>query len=311
MKTTRNCVAAISGLMLLAAVFVSSASAQSQRTFVSGVGSDANPCSRVAPCRTFTQAISQTNAGGEIYALDSAGYGPFAISKSVAIVAPLGVTAGISVFSGDGIDVNVGPADKVILRGLTINSQGTGGNGVLFSNAGPAGGVLHVENCVVNGFNKVESAGIAFLGAGHLFVKDTVVRGNWAGIQMSGPVQGQATASIDRVRMEDNTRGLSVSDGAQASVRESVASGNDSGIVGIASGGVAELNVESCLIAGNNIGANASGTLAIVRISNCTVTDNTFGLAVGPGGFILSRGNNTVEGNGTNTQGGIGTYNPK
>src|SRR5215472_18109741 len=86
---------------LFAILSVTSASAQVQRTFVSGGGIDSNPCSRTAPCRTFTQAISQTNAGGEVYVLDSAGYGPFTITKSVAIVAPQGVTAGISVFSGD------------------------------------------------------------------------------------------------------------------------------------------------------------------------------------------------------------------
>jgi hypothetical protein len=92
----------------LALVLASVAQAQVQRTFVSGLGSDSNPCSRTAPCRTFTQAISQTNTGGEVYVLDSAGYGAFTIAKSVTIVAPQGVVAGISVFSGDGIDVNAG-----------------------------------------------------------------------------------------------------------------------------------------------------------------------------------------------------------
>src|SRR5215471_16146383 len=93
---------------------ISSASAQVQRTYVSGLGSDANPCSRTAPCRTFTQAISQTNPGGEVYVLDTAGYGPFAITKTLSVVAQ-GVTAGISVFSGDGNDINAGPTDTVIL----------------------------------------------------------------------------------------------------------------------------------------------------------------------------------------------------
>src|SRR5215471_7392386 len=92
--------------------------AQVQRTFVSGGGSDLNPCSRTAPCRTFGQAISQTNSGGEVYVLDSAGFGAFAITKPVSIVAPQGVTAGISVFSGDGITINAGASDVIILRGL-------------------------------------------------------------------------------------------------------------------------------------------------------------------------------------------------
>src|SRR5215472_5606673 len=76
----------LAGLCLLLTVLVSGASGQ-QRTFVSGLGSDGNPCTRQAPCRTFTQAISQTTAGGEVVVLDSSGYGAFTIAKSVAIIA--------------------------------------------------------------------------------------------------------------------------------------------------------------------------------------------------------------------------------
>src|SRR5215472_10738671 len=134
------------GPALLVVLFASGASAQVQRTFVSGLGSDANPCSRTAPCRTFGQAISQTNPNGEVIVLDSAGYGPFTISKAVSITAPPGVYAGISVFSGDGIDINAGASDIVILHGLTINNQGSSGSGAVFN----TGGALQVEACVIN-----------------------------------------------------------------------------------------------------------------------------------------------------------------
>jgi hypothetical protein len=40
--------------------------AQNNRTFISGDGSDTNPCSLTLPCRTFGQAISVTNSGGEV-----------------------------------------------------------------------------------------------------------------------------------------------------------------------------------------------------------------------------------------------------
>jgi hypothetical protein len=40
--------------------------AQASRTWVSGVGDDANPCSRTAPCKTFAGAISKTAVNGEI-----------------------------------------------------------------------------------------------------------------------------------------------------------------------------------------------------------------------------------------------------
>lgn len=41
------------------------ASAQATRTWVSGVGDDANPCSRTAPCKTFAGAISKTAPAGK------------------------------------------------------------------------------------------------------------------------------------------------------------------------------------------------------------------------------------------------------
>src|SRR5215467_9895859 len=73
-------IASIFGSTLLVTLLASAAPAQVQRTFVSGLGNDANPCSRTAPCRTFTQAMSQTNSGGEVIVLDSAGYGPTSIT---------------------------------------------------------------------------------------------------------------------------------------------------------------------------------------------------------------------------------------
>jgi len=77
----------------------------------------------MAPCRTFGQAISQTNQGGEVIVLDSAGYGPTTINKAISLIAPPGVYAGISVFTGDGIDIQAGSSDTVIVRGLTVNDQ--------------------------------------------------------------------------------------------------------------------------------------------------------------------------------------------
>src|SRR5499427_5490677 len=96
----------------LAATFASSgAFAQANRTFVSGTGSDGNPCSLSAPCRSFQGALAQTNAGGEIAVLDTAGYGAVTITKAISIVNEEGVEAGISVTSGVGITINAGATD--------------------------------------------------------------------------------------------------------------------------------------------------------------------------------------------------------
>ena len=59
--------------------------AQASRTWVSGVGDDANPGSRTAPCKTFAGAISKTAASGEIDCIDSGGFGAVTITKSITI----------------------------------------------------------------------------------------------------------------------------------------------------------------------------------------------------------------------------------
>ena len=76
------------GLLLFLLLWPAEAGAQAQRTFVSGVGSDGNPCSRTAPCRTISQALMGTSSGGEVIVLDSAGYGPVTITQAVSIIAP-------------------------------------------------------------------------------------------------------------------------------------------------------------------------------------------------------------------------------
>ena len=61
--------------------------AQATRTWVSGTGDDANPCSRTAPCKTFAGSISKTAASGEISVLDAGNFGALTITKALSIVA--------------------------------------------------------------------------------------------------------------------------------------------------------------------------------------------------------------------------------
>ena len=80
---TRFAVAAAA--VFCALLFAAPANAQATRTWISGVGDDANPCSRTAPCKTFAGAISKTAAGGEIDCLDPGGFGTVTITKSITI----------------------------------------------------------------------------------------------------------------------------------------------------------------------------------------------------------------------------------
>src|SRR5438046_2355463 len=72
-------------VVIFALTVASAVQAQATRTWVSGVGDDANPCSRTAPCKTFAGAISKTFIGGEIDALDPGGFGTVTITKSITI----------------------------------------------------------------------------------------------------------------------------------------------------------------------------------------------------------------------------------
>src|SRR5664279_823389 len=108
--------------LILASAFASfqttPAFAQATRTWVSGVGDDVNPCSRTAPCKTFPGAISKTAAGGEIDCLDPGGFGAVTITKSITIACEGTGEGGILVAGTNGVTVNAGPNDMVILRGL-------------------------------------------------------------------------------------------------------------------------------------------------------------------------------------------------
>src|SRR6476661_3731935 len=160
------------------------AGAQASRTWVSGVGDDANPCSRTAPCKTFAGAISKTAAGGEIDALDPAGYGAVTITKGITIDGGGGQVASVLVSGTNGIVVAAGPSDVVILRNLRINGIGTGINGIRFL----SGKALVVENCNIFGFTN-NGIDIATAGGGQVFVTGTSSRNNGrAGLEIESTI---------------------------------------------------------------------------------------------------------------------------
>src|SRR2546423_793586 len=113
------------------------ANAQATRTWVSGVGDDANPCSRTAPCKTFAGAISKTASPGIINCLDPGGFGAVTITKSITIDCT--GTMGSVLSSGvQGVIINALSTSNVVLRGIDINGAGTtlGTNGINIAQAG-------------------------------------------------------------------------------------------------------------------------------------------------------------------------------
>src|SRR5215467_6590981 len=127
---------------------------QATRTWVSGVGDDANPCSRTAPCKTFAGAISKTAAGGEIDALDPAGFGALTITKAITLDGGGGQVASVLVAGTNGIVVQAGPNDVVIIRNLRINGISGSGNGGFNGIRFLSGKDLNVENDFIFGFTQ-------------------------------------------------------------------------------------------------------------------------------------------------------------
>src|ERR1700759_1347561 len=68
------------------AAMTTAVQAQATRTWVSGVGDDANPCSRTAPCKTYAGAISKTAAHGKITCLYPGDCASVPIPKSLILV---------------------------------------------------------------------------------------------------------------------------------------------------------------------------------------------------------------------------------
>ena len=280
-------------LLMIVSVCSSQAQAQATRTWVSGVGDDANPCSRTAPCKTFAGAISKTAAGGEISVLDPGGFGAVTITKSITING-YGQIAGILSAGTNGIVINAAATDKVILKNLSIVGAGTGLDGIRFL----AGNELVVENVQIS---NVTSDGIeaALTNGGRLFVKDVNITAcGGSGIKIS-TAAGVATASLDDVRIQNVVNGVEVGAGSNFVMiqRSSIVSNSSNGILAATSPAV--ISVENSTIAFNNNGVNANVAGTTIRISGNGIYNNTTGVKFVAGAIVESDGTNKLAGNGS------------
>lgn len=264
------------------------------RTWVSGVGDDANPCSRTAPCKTFAGAISKTFPGGEISVLDPGGFGAVTITKSVTLNGD-GTLASIFVGGTNAFNISAGAGDTVILRNLKIFGGDSGLVGVKLNSAG----AVHIENCHIYSFT---SHGIDMSpAAGTLFVKDTNIKkcgGNGINVTSAGIVR----AAIEDVRMDQCSVGCRAGSGARVTLRNCHMSGNGTGFKAeqtAADNPIATL--ERCRMSENaTAGVQAGPGSPVVHLSQCYVVNNgANGLSVSGGGQILSYGNNVVVTNAT------------
>jgi hypothetical protein len=271
------------------------AQAQATRTWVSGVGDDANPCSRTAPCKTFAGAISKTAAGGEIDCLDPGGFGVVTITKSITIDGT-GTFGSILASGTTGVIVNVSNG-RVRLRGLSINgANGTpspGVDGIRFI----SGVSVDVEDCVIDGFN---TSGINISSSTQsnlLMVRNTVIRNCGVGINITNTGGFTTALELDHVNIfRSGTHAINAGNGTAGSITRSVISGSSGNGIN-ASSGTATFSVTDSTISDNSTGISTVAS-AHVRIARCLITGNVN--AFGLGGAIDTGGNNTIMGNGTN-----------
>jgi hypothetical protein len=247
---------------------------QASRTWVSGVGDDANPCSRTAPCKTFAGAISKTAAGGEIDALDPAGFGALTITKAITIDGGGGQVASVLVAGTNGIVVQAGPSDVVILRNLRINGIGSGINGIRFL----SGRDLNVENVYIFGFtaNGIDIA-LNQGTAASVHILNSVMKNNGGvGVRATNAVAPPVQVLVDNSAAILDNIGIEAAQHSRVIVNRSLA--NKAAADGMkaddATSVDAQLSIDHSEITDNANGVTA-GTGGSVAVGDCKIANNS------------------------------------
>jgi hypothetical protein len=260
------------------------AEAQATRTWVSGVGDDANPCSRTAPCKTFAGAISKTAPNGYIDVLDPGSFGAVTITKNITIDGTPFMAAVLNTVGGSGIVIN-GAGIKVTLRGLDIEGASTGGIGVRII----AASTVNIENCHITDW---ATAAIDYQSAGGLLtVADTEIKRSTIGINVTS-----GRAMVENVHSDFNTSGIKANASAQITVRNSYVSGGGEGFALTAASSI--INVQNSVTQANTFGVNAQNGTIRFSDSGILSNSNTGLFNAGPA-QIISLSGNTLEGNPT------------
>lgn len=298
MKTSRRIFKAGPALALVALALPASAMGQATRTWVSGVGDDANPCSRTAPCKTFAGAISKTANGGEINCIDPGGFGAVTITKSLTIKCHY-TEAGVLVAGTNAIVISAAPTDKVTLKGLDINGTGVGAPISLVGIKVLSARTVHIVDSEIAQFK----AGVTVQTTApntNVVMYNSHVHNNTVGF-LNAPGNGTVTASIANLRNDvfgDNVCNVATSSfGPNGSTPD----GNvDCGSASSASGYNvrAVTNVlHSEISDATNVSLFSRGSQAISRLGDSDNINNSTNLLTVDGGVVRSFGDNFDAGN--------------
>jgi hypothetical protein len=270
----------------LAIGFSTAAHAQT-RTWVSGTGSDANPCSRTAPCQTFAGAFSKTGTNGEISALDPSGFGTINITKSITINGD-GTLASILNAGTTGIIVNITTnltTDKVVIRNVSIQGAGTGTDGVRVID----GAEVILDNITIGGFTDA-GVDVTQSQSGNVFLKNVRISKGAVGVRVQSTA-GTVSGTLENVAIDGMTsHGV---DGVNntALVFRNVEASRCGGSGFRSSAATVNMAIENSVSSGNNFGFEA--VLGNLRIANSGMFFNNTNCT----NSVLSAGNNRSAGN--------------
>jgi hypothetical protein len=296
------------GLAVTAALFglcfAAPASAQATRTWISGVGDDANPCSRTAPCKTWAGAISKTASGGEIDCLDPGGFGSVTITKSITLDCAEGTDGGAGGILNSGVtgviinDPNGGtaPTIKVVLRNLTINGAGVtvGTYAVRFL----GGKSLTLQNVSISNQGTGSVPAISFepqagsVGATLHMTDVDIINVIHIGVSVKS-VNGVAVAAfLNNVTVSQAAIAVKVEAGGVATIANSNLSNNGRGVW--TASGAATASLDTVTIAGSLDAGVFATNGTTIRLSNVGLYDNLFGIKTTGVATVQSFGNNRL-----------------
>ena len=300
-----------SAALLFSAASISAATSTSAHTWVSGSGSDTNPCTFASPCLTFQGALANTSAGGTITAKDAGDFGFVNIAQSVTIDG-----SNLGSITGPNSGINIAGAVNVVLQNLIINNV----NSVSDISVNPlSGGTLIVDNCRIS--NTGTGGGIYFGGAGTLIVVNSRIdlpNGN-VGIFINGDAAENVVVKntvIDASPLSETNVGFGVGSGigpvmaslqnvtimgagnaavwTQAGITQITGSVLTQSYVGVDAINGSTISVASSLITANTTGV-CSGTSSKIRLDNNDIYDNTTAIA-NCGGTVKTSGTNKTSG---------------
>ncbi|MBY6239869.1 right-handed parallel beta-helix repeat-containing protein [Methylosinus sp. Sm6] len=279
------------------------AQAQAARTFVSASGDDTKPCSRTAPCKTFSAAISKTAAGGEINCVDSGPFGAFfSIQKALSIVCD-DVRAEVLVVNNDAITISAGAGDDVLLSGLHIRGVTTSFSGVRVLQARS----VAIRNSTIRGFHVAGINVIPSVPGATISLQafDTRLAENpGVGVRVKPASGASANVMLSGVHVSGGGADGALFDASATTgkvnglVRDSVfASNATNGLAVVSNGAAAVVLVESSEAIDNATGLSASGSGAVVRFTKSDMSANATAVSQANAGVAQSFATNAMAGN--------------